>query len=263
MTDSPDAPQRRPACVLLHSSMSSRSQWSALMAQQQNGLRCIAPDLLGYGKSPFPDPAIHAVFSLEHEVQAILATLDGQLQADEPFHLIGHSYGGATALRLARRFPQRILSLTLFEPVAFHLLARENPARAEIAAVIARIDSAASPRDGAEAFIDYWNGAGAFAALPDAMQQRFTGQIAKVRLDFVALLGELATLADMAALDVPTLVLFGRDGPLSTRTVAEELTAALPRAVMRRTPGGHMAPLTHAADVNAVIAQFLAAATDA
>ncbi len=263
MTDFPDAPERRPACVLLHSSMSSRSQWSALMTRQQDHLRCIAPDLLGYGKAPFPDPAIHAAFSLQHEVQAILATLDGLLEADEPFHLVGHSYGGAVALRLARRLPGRILSLALFEPVAFHLLAADNPARAEIAAVIARIDAAASPRAGAEAFIDYWNGAGAFAALPEAMQQRFTGQIAKVRLDFVALLGEPATLRDMAALDLPTLVLFGRDGPLSTRTVAEELAAALPRAVMHRTSGGHMAPLTHAADVNAVIGQFLAAATDA
>ncbi len=263
MTNSPAAPERHPACVLLHSSMSSRSQWSALMAQQESRLHCIAPDLLGYGKAPFPDPATHAAFSLEHEVQALLATLDGHLQADEPFHLVGHSYGGATALRLARHMPERILSLTLFEPVAFHLLAPGNPARAEIAAVIARIDAAASPREGAQAFIDYWNGAGAFAALPEGMQQRFTGLIAKVRLDFVALLGEPATLADMAALDIPTLLLFGRDGPLSTRTVAEELAAALPRVVMRRTPGGHMAPLTHAADVNAVIGAFLAAATEA
>jgi pimeloyl-ACP methyl ester carboxylesterase len=250
---------QRPACVLLHSSMSSRSQWNALAAQQEPALRCIAVDLLGYGKAPFPTPAQQASFSLEHEVAAVLAALTHELAPDEPFHLVGHSYGGATALRLARRLMDtgRILSLTLFEPVAFHLLAPTDHARIDIEKIIARIDAAATPRDGAAAFIDYWNGAGAFAALPPAMQERFTAQIAKVRLDFVALMSEPTTLADMAALDVPTLVLFGAQGPMSTRTVAEELAAALPRAAQHRTPGGHMAPITHAADVNRAIAAFI------
>lgn len=262
MIDSVTVPSGRTACVLLHSSMSSRSQWHALAARQDTALRCIALDLLGYGKAPFPDAGAQQGFSLEHEVAAVLAALDSELAAGEPFHLVGHSYGGATALRLARRLADsgRILSLTLFEPVAFHLLRADDPARLDIAKVIARIDAAATPRDAAQVFIDYWNGAGAFDALPPAMQERFTAQIAKVRLDFVALLGEPTTLADVATLDIPTLVLFGQHGPMSTRTVAEELAAALPRAAIRRTPGGHMAPITHAEDVNRAIVAFLGAA---
>jgi pimeloyl-ACP methyl ester carboxylesterase len=255
----------RPACVLLHSSMSSRSQWNALAAQQESALRCVAVDLLGYGKAPFPTAAQQQRFSLEHEVEAVLTTLADELAPDEPFHLVGHSYGGATALRLARRLLDtgRILSLTLFEPVAFHLLAPHDHARMDIENIIARIEAAATPRDGTAAFIDYWNGPGAFAALPAAMQERFTAQIAKVRLDFVALMSEPVTLADMATLDIPTLVLFGAQGPMSTRTVAEHLAAALPRAALHRTPGGHMAPITHAADVNGAIAAFIAASIDA
>lgn len=248
----------RPAVVLLHSSMSSRSQWAALMTAHEADYRFIALDLLGYGKAPFPEAPLHAGFSLAHEVDAVQAALAAQLGHDEPFHLVGHSYGGATALRLARTAPARIRSLAVFEPVAFHLLDAGDPARIEVDAVIAAIDGAATAGEAARSFIDYWNGPGAFDALPAPVRERFTAQVAKVRLDFTALIGEPATLADMAAIDVPALVLTGRAGPASTRAVATALARALPRAATAQTPGGHMAPITHATDVNREIAAFLA-----
>jgi pimeloyl-ACP methyl ester carboxylesterase len=37
-------------------------------------------------------------------------------------HLVGHSYGGGVALRAAVERPERIASLTLYEPSAFHPL---------------------------------------------------------------------------------------------------------------------------------------------
>ncbi|TWI65378.1 pimeloyl-ACP methyl ester carboxylesterase [Pseudoduganella lurida] len=251
--------------VLLHSSMSSRSQWSALMAAHGADHHFIAHhhfialDLLGYGKAPFPPPDTHATFSLAHEADAVLAALATHLPADAPFHLIGHSYGGATALRLARLHPQRVRSLAVFEPVAFHLLEESDAGRQEVARVIAAIEAAATPEDAARVFLDYWNGAGAFDALPAPLRERFAAQVAKVRLDFVALLGEAATLRDMAAITAPALVLSGRDGPASTRAVATRLASALPNARSAQTPGGHMAPITHAAEVNRAFIAFLAA----
>jgi pimeloyl-ACP methyl ester carboxylesterase len=65
----------------------------------------------------------------------------------------------------------------------------------------------------------------------------------------------------MHVLNMPALVLRGEQAPISTRRVADCLAAALPNAKLRQTPGGHMAPLTHADDVNAVISGFLADAT--
>jgi pimeloyl-ACP methyl ester carboxylesterase len=251
----------KPAVVLLHSSLSSRNQWSALMAGHADQYRFIAIDLLGYGKSAFPTEAAEAGYTLAHEADAVAAALTSQLDAGEPFHLVGHSYGGATALRLARQMRERVLSLTLFEPVAFHLLPRDDAARIEIESVVGAIKAAAGEEEAARIFIDYWNRPGAFDALPDNQRQRFMSQIAKVKLDFIALLGEPATLSDVARLALPAQVMAGRKGPASTRRVAEQLAAALPNGSFLETAGGHMGPITHAEAVNDVIIGFLNACT--
>lgn len=247
----------RPVVVLLHSSLSSRSQWSALMAAHEAEYRFIAIDLLGYGKSAFPTEAAQAGYTLAHEADAVAAALAAQLEAGEPFHLVGHSYGGATALRLARQMRQRVLSLAVFEPVAFHLLDAADPARVHIEQVVAAMQAADGAEAAARIFIDYWNRPGVFDSLPEVQRQRFSSGIAKVMLDFKALLGEPATLADMGQLDLPALVLAGQQGTSSTRRVAEQLAAALPDARFALAPGGHMAPITHAADVNALLVEFL------
>src|SRR5690349_9189183 len=133
-------PDTRPAVVLLHSSLSSRSQWATLMAEQEANYRFIAIDLLGYGKSAFPTEA-------------------------------------ATALRLARQMRDRLLSLAVFEPVAFHLLPASDAGRQEIEAVVATINAASTAEDATRTFIDYWNRAGAFDALPEVQRHRFTSGI--------------------------------------------------------------------------------------
>jgi len=250
-------PDPRPAVVLLHSSLSSRSQWTTLMAEQEANYRFIAIDLLGYGKSAFPTEAAAAGYTLAHEADAVAAALASHLDAGEQFHLVGHSYGGATALRLARQMRERVLSLSLFEPVAFHLLPASDAGRQEIEAVVANINAAETAEDATRTFIDYWNRAGAFDSLPEVQRQRFTNGIAKVKLDFIALLGEPARVPDMAQLDLPALVMAGAKGPVSTRRVAETLAAALPQGQFMLTAGGHMAPITHAADVNQVLLGFL------
>ncbi len=236
--------------------MSSRSQWAELSAQLETQFRCIAVDLLGYGKSPFPSD-VEGAYTLAHEVDAVNAAIASRLAPGESFHLVGHSYGGATALRMAQQMRERILSLTVFEPVAFHLLPSSDPARQEIVAVVARITGADNDRDATRIFLDYWNRAGAFDAMPAALQDKFTAQIAKVKLDFEALLGAPAPLSAMAELTMPALVLSGLSSPLSTRRLAEQLAGVLPNASAVQTKGGHMGPITHGAVVNPLIAAFL------
>jgi pimeloyl-ACP methyl ester carboxylesterase len=243
--------------------MSSKSQWLSLKEQLGERFRCLPVDLLGYGASPFPADAADDdgdngyVHTLAHEVDAVIAALASRLELGESFHLVGHSFGGACALHMARRMPERVLSLTLFEPVAFHLLPQDDAARMEIVNVVGGIAACATDRDATRIFIDYWNRAGAFDNAPPAAQDNMIAQIAKVRLDFQALLGEPATLADLSALTMPALVMAGQHSPASTRLLVERLATALPNASALQTRGGHMGPITHADAVNPAIAAFL------
>jgi pimeloyl-ACP methyl ester carboxylesterase len=243
--------------VLLHSSMSSKAQWKRLVQALEPARPTLAIDLYGYGEAPMP--ASTEDFSLGDEVERVRMLIEQRFGHDTPFHLIGHSYGGATALRLACEMPQRIVSLAVYEPVAFYLLDAHDPARQEVEAVVQRIDQAIphDPNTATRTFIDYWSGTGSFDAMLDNLQILLAGQIGKVRLDFQALMGEPLRLPDLSVLSMPVCLLRGKQSPLSTRRIVELLSEALPQAACRESDGGHMAPITHAEQVNALLLGFL------
>ena len=108
--------------ICLHSSMSSSQQWQDLMQSLQHRYRVIAPDLHGYGCGP--DWATGSAPTLEREVE-LLADLFAEL--DGPMHLVGHSYGGAVAIKAAQIYGKRISSLSLYEPVIFSALLKISP----------------------------------------------------------------------------------------------------------------------------------------
>ena len=108
--------------LLLHATASSGAQWQTLTDALRAGCRVLAPDLYGYGETdPRPGDGAFALADEAALVNAILARSSG------PIHLVGHSYGGAVALRFAVQQPERLRSLILIEPVAFHLLRDDAP----------------------------------------------------------------------------------------------------------------------------------------
>jgi pimeloyl-ACP methyl ester carboxylesterase len=246
----------KPPVVLLHSSLSSKQQWNRLVRSLSANHRVITIDLYGYGERRMPES--HDDFSLATEIDAVTEQVNEEI-GDEPFHLIGHSYGGAIALRLASDHAARIRSLALYEPVAFSLLEFGDTARKEVAKLTAAMHRAMDT-DRTEAtrlFIDYWSGAGAFARLPEEVKSDFIDRIPKVPLDFQALFGDRLRLADLAALDIPVCLLGGLRSPASTIRITQALALALPNADCHFIDAGHMAPVTHADQVNPILSAFL------
>ncbi len=247
-----------PAVVLLHRTLSSKAQWDRLVKSLSPDFRLIAIDLYGYGDAP-PPPAI-GPFGLGDEVNRVTSVLAEVFPGEEPFHLVGHSYGAAVALRLAHQAPEQTRSLCLFEPVAFHLLPENHPELQpilELSRDISRDIAAGRPADGARRFIDYWNDEGTFDALPPARQKAFSAPINKVALDFQALLQEPLTLADYRNLTHSACLLGGRRSPASTRLILGLLAETLQAPALRWVDGGHMSPITHAQQVNPIIAAHL------
>jgi pimeloyl-ACP methyl ester carboxylesterase len=248
--------------VLLHCSGSSGAQWRALAARLAPRYRVLEPDLIGYGEAPPWSGG--GRFNLAREAAPIRSLL-GRLKA--PAHLVGHSYGGAVALHLARTRPELVSSLTLVEPSAFHLLrngdATDLAALREITDVAADALAALAVGDysgGFGRFVDYWSGPGSWDEMSPQKRAAFAPQLAKVVLDFHALLSEPAELEDVCDIELPTLLVQGGCTRLPSRCVCARLRMALPEALFRVIQGaGHMSPVTHREQVKALIAAHIEA----
>ncbi|HLE82821.1 MAG TPA: alpha/beta fold hydrolase, partial [Thermoanaerobaculia bacterium] len=95
--------------VLLHGFCCSSFSWRHVLPGLAERFRVIAPDLPGFGYSKRPaEPGAYGFPGLERAVLGLLDYL-----GLESCHLVGHSFGGALALWLAERHPDRVRSLTL------------------------------------------------------------------------------------------------------------------------------------------------------
>jgi pimeloyl-ACP methyl ester carboxylesterase len=247
----------RPTVVLLHASASSSRQWSGMVARLADRFDAFALDFHGHGARP--DWPSRGPLTLAHEVALIVP----ELQAAGAVHLVGHSYGGAVALKLAQMFPHAVRSVTVYEPVLFPWLfvdQRDAEVAREVLDVADDIQRALHQRryrQAAERFVDYWSGQGVWARMSPERQQSVAARMPAVRAHFDALFCE--DYAPGAALSsVPVLSLGGADSPRSTRRIAQIIGGQVPHASCEELPGmGHMGPITHGAIVFERIERFL------
>ena len=250
--------------LLLHCTGSTGGQWAALAKRLAPRFRVVTPDIAGWGKST--DRA-GTPQTLEHEA-ALLADL--MAPYDTPFHIVGHSMGGAVALRLALMQRARVKSLTLIEPVLFHLLRDGDEAdRAlyvEPAALADRMrDGARNGDAGSEAamrdFVDFWNRPGAFDALDPAWRDSVKLRATTVAANFDALERATFPLNAVRAISAPTLMMVGSATQPCAQRIVSMLFDALPLAALATIHGAsHMLPFSHAEPVNHRILEHIRAA---
>jgi len=247
--------------IALHCSGSGSAQWRKLGDSLGSRRAFFVPEHYGC-ESTGPWNGERA-FTLADEAARSIDIIDASCGK---VHLVGHSYGGGVALRVALQRPERIASLTLYEPSAFHLLKTMGTygahALAEIVALFRRTADAVSCGDyrGAAAwFVDYWGGPGAWRALRPHVQAALTRWAPKAPLDFRALLDERTSANAYAGLRVPALIMRGQHAPLPSRAIVERLPMLLPATRLAVVEGaGHMGPVTHAEIVNAAIVRHIA-----
>jgi pimeloyl-ACP methyl ester carboxylesterase len=247
------------AVVCLHASASSSGQWRPLMELLGRRYRSIAPDLVGYGRSPAWQG--ESDLWLNDEVDSLAPVLEA---AGQRFSLIGHSYGGAVALKAALRYRERLRCLIVYEPVLLSVLLTQAPDHLATAEITALRDETirAVEQDAlataAERFVDYWLGLGTWATLPETRRMPMMQSMRKVAAEWHAASNEPTPLAEFASLDTPTLYLTGALSPAPTREIAGLLASVLPRVELVELDGmGHMGPITHPERVNAAIEQYL------
>ncbi|MEP1208153.1 MAG: alpha/beta hydrolase [Rhizobiaceae bacterium] len=248
--------------VALHCSASNHGQWNKLAESLESRHEFFAFDLPGYGSA-----------SQIAVAQAGMAAIAGHIidqieKIEEPVHLIGHSYGGAVALKVALMRPDLINSLNLFEPAAFHLLKNDSAADGDYLAQLEAVESAVqrgtneeAPDNGMAAFIDFWNGDGCWKQLPENHQQKIAMAGSTVMADFGNIFGESWGGEDLSRLPFATQVLMGMESPMSAQRTAVLVFQSIKDAELVMLPGvGHMAPINAADWVNPRICQHIARA---
>jgi pimeloyl-ACP methyl ester carboxylesterase len=252
----------RPAVICLHSTGSSSRQWARLTQRLSPRFRMVAVDLIAHGRSR-PWGRSEAP-SIEAELDALSPLLEAQPGV---VHLVGHSYGGAVALRLAMRHPARITSVAAFEPVMFRQLLDAGPhdeAALEAVRVAGSIHgSLAAGRDeeAARFFYDYWSGTGAWIALDEKVRQAITERMPAALACFQALFADRTPREAIERLRVPVLLMSGGRSPASGRATTKLLARLLPKSWWHSFEElGHMGPVDAPEVVNPAIARFLDAA---
>ena len=246
------------AVLFIHCSTANSRQWQQYA--QPHFYRCLATDQWGCGRSD--NWAGRGEFSLLEEARPILKFVD---ELDEPVHLVGHSYGGSVALKVAMRRPDAVKKITLIEPSSFHLLKDTAHGQAglftEIKQLADNIEYAVRSGNywlGMASFTNYWNGAAAWDKLPFEARLKSSQRVAKVLLDFHALLNEPTPLRAYKNLAHPVQLIYGDRSPAPSQKIVNLLGGTLANAHKVCVAGaGHMSPLTHANVVRKAVFRHL------
>jgi pimeloyl-ACP methyl ester carboxylesterase len=244
--------------VLLHASLSSKTQWSELAARLAPRFRVIALDLCGYGDSAMP--AASRSFSLDDEIRLVADRLDRLVPPHVRVHIVGHSYGGLVALRFAERFRGRVATLSLYEPVAFGVLDRKDADIAKvrrIADCVQQLLKAGLRLQAAEIFVDFWSGAGSYGRLPRPAKVGIARNIGKIPFDFEAAMSWPVDADGVGSITVPSLLLIGDHSPAIAQHIVQQLSRSLPKRYVGRIDAGHMGPVTAPHLVNPWIEAFI------
>jgi len=157
-------------------------------------------------------------------------------------------------------------SLTLFEPILFHLLPDHDPVVAELLAVRRQVEASLRGGDffrGTAAFVDYWSGRGAFSRMPPERQASLSKLLPKTLLEIRAVAGATPRGDNYRRIDVPTCLMTGRLSPRAAHLASEILASLIPQARELQVDAGHMAPATHPQLVNPLIERFIHAVESA
>jgi pimeloyl-ACP methyl ester carboxylesterase len=237
--------------VLVHAFPVNSTMWAEQM-DLGSGVRVLAPDLPGFGRTPagvepFTIPGAAAA------LREILAS-KGAL----PCVMGGCSMGGYVSLAFARAFPRDLLGLLLIDTRAEADSAEALKGREKTMELLRTSGAPAI----AEQMIGKLLSDGTLAHRPGLVKQVRQMIESTPAATIEAALRALRDRPDqtdlLPSISVPAMVIVGEHDTLTPPTVAVSMARSLPHGTLQIIPGaGHLSPMEQPRQVNAAIAELV------
>ncbi|MDO6710880.1 alpha/beta hydrolase [Aliiglaciecola sp. 2_MG-2023] len=240
--------------IALHGTASTGQQWQSLRKAYSGYREVISPNLPGYG-CQFSPPSVGLTARLQ-------PMLNDFIQLNHPVHLVGHSFGGALALRLAEIFPNKCLSVTVYEPTSLDVFRQATDQKGvqllnEIQTLATKVTNA-SPLQAMALFINFWMGKGHWQSLRSDAQQQLAQYATITAQDFKDGLFEVEYPSEYQPYSGPVRLIFGDKTVEIAKHMSHLLAGKLPNASLLQLNGlGHMGPIQNPAAVNQAIMQHV------
>lgn len=217
------------AVLFIHGSLGDYSTWDSQLGPFAGDYRAIAYSRrYNYPNTNKLRPKHSAIVEAE-DLAAFIKKLDlGKV------HVIGHSYGGYTALFLAVKHPELVRTMTLAEPPVVFAGDRVEDAKVRLVKRARAAFEKGDPEDAVRIIVDS-SRAGTYDKIPERFRQRLLRNARE--LEALVTSEEMYPALDRDAvrkIAVPTLLLSGEKSPASHRSVGEELERLLPEKGRQR-----------------------------
>ncbi|WP_233193018.1 alpha/beta fold hydrolase [Acidimangrovimonas sediminis] len=245
------------AALMVHCSLAHSGEWRGVAERLGDRLAITAFDLPGHGRAPDHDPARDIGDEAVAMGLPLLEAAEGQVD------LIGHSFGGTIALRLAIEAPGKVRSLTLIEPTLFAAARAaglvDDPSHEDEMRPLEALIAAGDAEGAARRFTGQWGTGPDWSAQPEAQRAYITERVGLIVQSEPVLWHDSGRiLPRIGAVTCPVLLMQGADSPPIIGAILTALERLVPDTRRVSVPGArHMLPVTHPAEVSAALAGFL------
>ena len=237
-----------PPLLLIHGFPFDKAAWRRQIDVIGDYRRVLAPDLPGFGDSEGPPEE-----TIEGMADAMASFLDGKGVSRAVVG--GLSMGGYVALAMWRRHPERMAGMILADSRAGPDTESGRAGRYQVIAAVEQQGVASATQH----MLPKLMGPGA----GDALREEVAAMMARQSPEAViaalrAMAARPDSFGDLPGIDVPVLLIVGREDVITPPEDARAMRERLPRAELIEIPrAGHLPPLEEPGAFNAAVRNFL------